>query len=303
MIRVYTATNSTDAHLIVDVLEKHGIPATVRGSDSLHGIGQPITVWIKNSHDESRAKEVLEEGIDKDGEGTREYGVKTAEKKTGNSHFMLGLIMGVCIGLAVSYFTPAQERQAELPASHDRNSDGKADVWYEYDEQEVVKESYDQNYDGSVDAWYFYEDGIPLRVEVDRNHDSTPDEWAEYRASGDLAETYYDLNYDGKPDHWEHYSNGAATSYTSDNNRDGTADESGEIEYGQIKERKWSFHGDGTWDKIAKYREGRRYEESYDRNRDGIFEEVVAYDEYERVIEEEKSRPHEGTSDLPDKSP
>jgi len=286
MTRVYSASNTAEAHLIADVLEKHGIPATFRGSDSLHGIGQPIDVYIKNSHDEARAKEILGERIDKDREIGKEYGVRTTQKKTANSRFLLGLIVGIFIGLVISHYYPPPNELAELPASHDSNSDGKADVWYEYDDQEVVKESHDQNYDGSVDTWYYYDKGVPVRVETDRNHDSTPDQWAQYHASGDLAETYYDLNFDGKQDHWEQYSNGVATSYTSDNNRDGTIDESGEIEYGLIKERKWSFHGDSIWDKIAKYREGRRYEERYDRDRDGIFEEVVAYDEYERIVPE-----------------
>jgi hypothetical protein len=286
MIRVHTANNTTEAHLIADVLEKHGIPATVRGSDSLHSIGQPITVWIESSQDEARAREILSERGDTDGGVVDEYGVRMAEKKTGTSRFIIGLIVGVLLGLFVSHYYPAQKEQAGLSPSHDRNSDGEADVWYEYDGREVIKESYDQDYDGSADSWYYYDKGVPVRVEVDRNHDGTADEWAEYDASGDLSEAYYDLDFDGKSDHWEQYTNGVPTSYTSDNNHDGTVDESGTIEHGQIKERKWSFHGDGNWDKHARYREGRKYEESYDRNRDGIFEEVVAYDEYERVIEE-----------------
>jgi hypothetical protein len=291
MIRVYTADNTTQAHLIADVLEKHGIPASVSGSDSLHGIGQPITVWIKDSHDEARAKEILGEHIDRDGETTREDDTRAAGRKAANSQFFLGLIAGLLLGLLISHYYPALKTQAELPAGIDRNSDGRVDTWYEYVGQEVVKDSRDQNYDGRADTWHYYDKGVPVRGEADRNHDSTPEEWAEYNTSGDLAETHYDMNFDGKPDHWEQYSNGVPTSYASDNNRDGTADEWGQIENGQVTERKWSFHGDSTWDKIAKYREGRRYKESYDRNRDGILEEVVTYDEYERVIAEEKKQP------------
>lgn len=286
MIKVYSADNTTQAYLIANVLEKHGIPATVRGSDSLHGIGQPITVWIKNSLDEGRAKEVLEQCVAEDKDTGEEYGIRTRKKAT-TSRFVTGMIAGVFIGLALSHYYPTSDEQSAMPASHDRNADGKADVWYEYDSQGVAKESYDQDYDARVDAWYFYDKGILVRVEADRNRDSHPDEWAEYHSSGDLLETRYDLNFDGNPDYWERYSSGVATSYTSDNNHDGTVDEWGDIKNGRITERKWSFHDDDVLDKIAKYRDGRKYEESFDRNRDGVFEEAVVYDEFERVIADE----------------
>ena len=288
MIRIHTALNSAEAHLVAQALEAQGIATTIRGSESLQGIGEPIAVWLQNPGDEARAKAVLEE-FSTGGADMEERHVARPARPKANAGLLQGLIIGLIVGVALSHYYPREEAELEPPASADRNGDGKADAWYEYVDGELVMELYDQNQDGRADTWYRYEKGFASSIEVDRNHDGKADEWALYDDTGALEEARYDMDFDGDPDHWEKYESGLARTYRSDNDGDGKIDEWGTVERGQIVERNWSFRGDGTVDKVALYRNGLKYEESFDRNRDGVFEEKKAYDEFEREITPESS--------------
>ena len=202
----------------------------------------------------------------------------------GRNAFVKGLIAGILIGMvALSYYKNTINPPAPL-SSYDRNEDGKADTWYEYEGNLLVKEYYDNNHNGKADAWYYYEKAVLSKIEIDGNHDGAVDNQGYYDESGDTAEAEYDRNFDGEMDYWEYFENASQVSYESDNDFNGTHDEWGIVEDGQIVEANWSYHNDKVADKVARYRYGRKYEESYDRDRDGIFDEVIQFDEYERAI-------------------
>ncbi|MBI4313406.1 MAG: hypothetical protein HY594_01175 [Candidatus Omnitrophica bacterium] len=96
---------------------------------------------------------------------------------------------------------------------NDRNRDGKADVWgdYQYTPAEGGKEnafafvSADRNHDGKKDFWRRERNHLILQEWGDLNFDEKTDLWILYTEDGRKKWAVMDKNFDGTPDLWSFY--------------------------------------------------------------------------------------------------
>jgi hypothetical protein len=257
--KIFSANNLTEAKMIEHVLAEHEIKAFVQGEHANPSLGQKIDVWIEKDEDESEAKRIIAEITDVQ---TEEETFPNQKNKKGllSPAFIRGLMTGILLSFLVLTVYQKSQPSNEPQSRWDSNGDGKADIWAEYKNNQLFKEAYDRNFDGVADSWqYFDPRGLTLSYEMD-------------------------LNYDGNADYWEDHQEGTVKRYKADNDHDGRIDEWGIMEFGNMKERYWSFNNDSIVDKKLEYEDGRRVREMYDRDRDGEFDEINTLDEFERII-------------------
>lgn len=107
----------------------------------------------------------------------------------------------------------------------DTNFDNKVDIWFVYDEKEILKQQLsDADFDGRVDFREFYEDGrISLRESFDQRSEDTPTV-KKFFTKGKLTKIEFDNEPDGKTDRWEIYQDSELKQVGYDNNGDGQID-------------------------------------------------------------------------------
>jgi hypothetical protein len=257
--RLVSVTNSAEAHVLAEALQREGVTAFVREQPPGLAPGEDAAIWIENDSDEERARGLL--GEMRASAPTPEADERSPRKASSGRALLLGLILG---GVAASVYWTQSAPTNPRPESWDANEDGRADTWASYGP-----------------------DGLMIETSFDRNLDGEPDAWHEFDERRWPSAAHYDNDFDGREDYWEKHEDGLPTSYSADNDGDGKRDEWGVWEAGSIKERRWSFKNDAVIDKRAIYRNGHRTREEYDRDRNGTFEEIVHLDEFERVIRRE----------------
>jgi len=138
-------------------------------------------------------------------------------------------------------YAPAEvkedEEEAALPSADDEppvrlvrkevdtNFDNKVDIWFVYDEKEVLKQQVsDADFDGVVDFREFYEEGrISLRESFDKRSDTKPTV-KKFFTNGKLTKIEFDNEPDGKTDRWEIYQDSELKQVGFDNDGDGQID-------------------------------------------------------------------------------
>lgn len=158
---LYEASNSLEAHMILNLLEQEGLSGRIDGEYLQGGLGElpatTVRVMIEES-DYSAGMKIIDEWNKKQ----PVQSAKSHPKKFSYGSALIGLITGIIIVIAY-YRLPINE------LGIDHNDDGQLDeIW------EISKTSVDRNFDGKIDFISFYNrKGAPKNSSSDEDFNGT----------------------------------------------------------------------------------------------------------------------------------
>jgi hypothetical protein len=276
MKKVYTATNSADAHIIKGLLEQRGIFAVVDGHYLQGGVGElPAGGFVSVSVNDldyvvaARIVEKFDNGeVDLDEEELdNQPPYKSGQEREGNFNeytpvslgnewksLLLGFSAGVGLMFAVYVMTERQD-------------------------------SYDKDNDGMPDELTIFKGGRAASYSADRNYDGDFDLIIEYGLDGYTTSHRADDDFDGKLDTWGTYVDGVLIEDEFDTDGNGVID--AKAFYNQANISKYVYLDEKTGQVIkAEYFDPFRLSYSlYDLDGDGKFDKKVNYDKYGDVQE------------------
>jgi len=131
--------------------------------------------------------------------------------------FLFLLILGLTCSLC--------PLKAATEQTDDKNGDGKADMWIEQEDEQILCLRVDSNFDGAVDYLLrTNQNKEKVYEEIDFNHDGSMDDFYFY-SEGVLVRRELDSNYDGEVDVWVYLSEGVYIQrYARDRDYDGVID-------------------------------------------------------------------------------
>ncbi|HJR72772.1 MAG TPA: DUF2007 domain-containing protein [Luteimonas sp.] len=208
MVPIYDAANSTDAHLMKNLLEQAGIASYIRGEYLQGGLGDlPVNGMVQvcvAESDAERARSVVAdwkagtiEPFDEmeSHEEPAEF-IAAPQAKPGSGR-ILWAIVGAAAGAALTWALvrgPVEQYHYDLNgdgrfedvstyaggklerAETDRNRDGKVDSIYEYDRNGLaVHSESDDDFDGRMEVQSRFLHGDWIGNEIDRNGDGAID--------------------------------------------------------------------------------------------------------------------------------
>ena len=163
--------------------------------------------------DVARAEHVLDRGPDAAGDMSAESEMSA----DGKSQFPLGVFAAGAFAFCVLAFVVFQIKERRGNAGilsrdqtyeTDSNGDGRADRFAVYRYDKIVQARHDRNFDGKPDVWEYYDgSGNIQRVEEDQNFDGTADNWFQYENSR-VVSSKYDADFNGKADWFATYEDG-----------------------------------------------------------------------------------------------
>jgi hypothetical protein len=272
MKKVFVSQNLVEVELRKELLDKSGIPNTIRNQQASTLAGAvPFAevfpeLWVLRDEDYDQAIMAMEDAPE-DLESARSPWIcagcgekhadefsecwKCGQKKGSNSganHQSIHetecapqresssseLLVGILFGIVLTVITNwAWNYFSLIGAPYDRNADGKDDVVYEYAGRVPRGAKFDNNFDGFFETSSIYNrNGDVIRTEIDRNRDGKPDV-IEYNTLGKLDSVEF-------------------------------------IDPATGKVRKRMF-----------YKLDVKIREEIDQDGDGVFEKVIKFDEYE----------------------
>ena len=172
--------------------------------------------------------------------------------RSGTLQFASGIFAG--IALTLLFVNPARYLAPAEPVSRDRNGDGQADIWWQYDGRgRLIEERQDRNGDGAVDAIIRFDQGATR----DGQQDMDGDGYFEGRWSfqGPLSMLEEDRTQDGIAEYRETY------------------------RHNQLVSKAW-FDASGILVKRAHYYAGHLTHAELDRDGDGNMDQRIEYNRY-----------------------
>lgn len=197
MIRVYDASNTIEAHLILNLLEQQGLNARIDGEYLQGGMGElPAAGTLRVMVDESdyeQAKTIVDDWDAKASSETDGSKEQRNKKTTGIGSFLCG---GIVFGAIVVWYYQSPTYSDGL----DYNKDGVLDEKWYYRKNTFLKSEIDSNLDGKIDLIYHANRaGIIDRAVVDQDFNNTFETRETYR-HGMLYSIRSDTNDDGFDD-------------------------------------------------------------------------------------------------------
>jgi Putative prokaryotic signal transducing protein len=201
MKSLYEASNSLEAHMILNLLEQEGLSGRIDGEYLQGGLGElpatTVRVMIEES-DYTSGKKITDEWVTKQPLEP----AKIPTKKFGFGSALIGLITGIIIVIAY-YRLPINE------LGIDHNDDGQLDeIWG------ISKTSVDRNFDGKIDfVLFFNRKGAPEHSSSDEDFNGTFETSAKY-LNGNMVLSESDTRGIGFSDHIVNYKYGVIESET-----------------------------------------------------------------------------------------
>ena len=209
-----TFPSRTIALLALGRLEQAGIEGWLRADDAggaypvLQGV-LGVALCVRRA-DLERAESVLDEAPSDDEAALAMLAESSAEPpreaptsgRRGWVGVVLGLGVGIFVGLAIRPLAPASPQRVlggRRTATNDRNGDGVADQWMDYNGLQLVEVRDDDDFDGKPDQIYDYEGGNVVRGRTDTDFDGTIDTKETFE-QGEVSIREEDLDEDGRPD-------------------------------------------------------------------------------------------------------
>lgn len=254
MIKVYDASSSAEAHMIVNLLEQSGINATVEGEYLQGALGElPASGLVRvmaPTTDYQRAREIIEkwEQVQPDiPEGNI--------KKTKTSFLSLAIAFFAGVGLMAYFFN--------FPVSEN---------------------GIDYNQDGVLDAKWIYRNNILKRTEVDRNFDGKVDGISRFDMRGYIKTISMDDDFNGTFETKSFYNKGNVMSSKTDADDDGFFEYRATYKNGVLDTVSFFKPNSKTPIKIQQFKNLKLSSAKFDSNQDGKFDTFHQYDEFEEII-------------------
>ena len=248
MKNVYDASNSLEAHMVLNLLEQAGISGRIDG-EYLQGAagelppGRLVRVMVEES-DVDDARSII-----RDWDASQPAVEPRLQQKSSSG--LTGFIAGCITGggfVAWLYNSP------------------------------VTVDGIDFNGDGRLDETYTYKDGRISSIEIDRNLDGKVDAISSYDLSGLVKATSSDDDFDGTMETRYRYKNNLITHMESDTNNDGVIDNSTEFIYGMPATETLTGTGNNAPIKALHWEAGILKSAEYDSDGNGVFDIRYEYD-------------------------
>jgi hypothetical protein len=269
MISIYDAANSTDAHLVRNLLEQAGIASYIRGEYLQGGLGEiPVTGLISVCVDEADAHlagEVLAEWragaleIPED----EEVGPASPQLQSpAPSAFRVSLIF--VVGALV----------------------GAGGIWL-LTKGPSTEHGIDYNQDGVVEERAIYSGNKLQRVDTDRNRDRKPDVISHYDHQGFISRSESDDDFDGRMETTYRYLHGQWAEMSVDDDADGSPEYTAEAIAGVIYREEWRDPA-GNVIKNVIHKDGWPSSSELDTDGDGKPDELRYYDDRAEIVRRER---------------
>jgi hypothetical protein len=148
---LYEASNTVEAHMILNLLEQAGLSARIDGEYLQGGVGElqatGIVRVMVEEFDYPEAKKIIQEW---DAKQPAEVDKPQTKKKSTFGSALTGFIFGIGIMMAY-YYTPITNDGI------DYNGDGKLDEKWTYVNYRISKTEIDRNFDGNIDFIYSFD--------------------------------------------------------------------------------------------------------------------------------------------------
>ena len=255
MKTVFEASSGLEAHMILNLLQQHGIDGKIEGEYLQGGVGELQAMnFVRVTVDEAdydRARTVIDDWDATQVEST--VATTTANRVTGIG---TGVIIGLLIGAGLTYWA--------------YNSP-------------VTVQGIDHNNDGRLDEQYVYRDDRIVRVETDRNLDSKTDTISHYNLKGLLYKTEADDDFDGVYETTYKYQRGNVHTQESDLNQDGHIDYLAWFDNGLLSEIIITGPDPDSPRKKQRYQMNKLVGAEYDADGDGVYDVSYEYDFFEEI--------------------
>jgi hypothetical protein len=256
MQKVFDAANAVEAHMVLHMLENHGIEGRIEGEHLSGGVGElpafGLVRVLVGETDVERARSIIAEWEKPQRDATQRE-TSSGPRPATLGAFAIGALLG---GLGVFWYyaaaavdEPGRDFNGDgIPdekltwsgaalstTEEDRNADGRVDARWEFDSQgRAHRQHWDADFDGDMETVTTYRNDLPVYTEV-----SHP------RSQADLRHHFlFGVQY-----------------------------------YSEIVDR-----ASGRVVKRYTYEGPRLAREEYDADRDGTLETVRTYDDFEEVL-------------------
>jgi hypothetical protein len=253
MIKIYTAPNTIEAHMVLDLLEHEGIKGVIKG-EYLQGIerlnsGGFVSIYV----DEDNVNNATNIIADMKSRQPKTEAPRAPDARSSPfKNLFIGFMTG-SLAVALYFYTPYVVQKI------DKNYDGKIDEKHVFFDNRLSKTTYDRNFDGKVDLVY------------------------KYKLENELDSAKSDSDFDGIFETFIKFSHGNISWSESDTTGDGFKDYRNEYKNGILK--KAIFYDLKTKKpvKVQNYKGPKIVSAQIDTNGDGILNQTVDYDSIEEV--------------------
>ncbi|HZW13448.1 MAG TPA: DUF2007 domain-containing protein [Noviherbaspirillum sp.] len=263
MKKLYEASNSVEAHMILNLLEQQGLSGRVDGEYLQGGIGDlPATGLVKvmvADHDYDAAKEIVDKW-----DAAQRNEAPQPQSKSPRSRFGV-FAFGLALGIAVT-------------SAFFRTS--------------VGTEGIDHNRDDVLDEkWTYAPSGLLQKNEVDRNLDKKLDYVVTYGRDGtaDLVES--DDDFDGIFESRMTYRRGNPHLMEVDTDGDGYRDFKIHFQHGVIVTNEYIYPATGLPEKVEYFKLGKLTHAEIDMDKDGTMDIRRRYDKLGELTSSEEILP------------
>jgi hypothetical protein len=254
MVLVYEASNSIEAHMILNLLKQADLSGRIDGEYLQGGVGeiQPMGIVrvLTEKSDHAKAKVIIDEWEVKQPKEEPQTKVKNNSSLGAN---IISFIAGILL-MIFYYNTP------------------------------VERDGVDYNGDGTLDETWTYVNYLMSEAEIDRNLDGKVDSIFDYDRKGVILTSKEDNNFDGIFETEIFYRNGNVIWTKSDTTGDDFKDYKVEYKFGIIEKVHFINAKTEKIVKIQHYNMSRLISANIDTNNDGIFDMKVEYDSIEEKI-------------------
>lgn len=200
---LYEASNTVEAHMILNLLEQAGLSARIDGEYLQGGVGELQAIGVVRvmveEPDYPEARKIID---DWDAMQPREKEQPAPQKKSGFGLGLFGFILGA--GSMIAYYqTPVTKDGIDYnddgildekwtyvnyrisKTKIDRNLDGSIDIVYSFDRKGIIKSaSSDEDFNGSFETDVYYKHGNVLWQKSDTTGDGFKDYDVSYNTGG-----------------------------------------------------------------------------------------------------------------------
>jgi len=258
MKKLYDASNSIEAHMILNMLEQAGYSGRIDGEFLQGGIGElpavgVVRVMVKES-DYLDAKAIVDKWDKQQPISDTKGPTKSNQQKSkGSLMFSLVCFLGGVLVTFIYYNTPVE-------------SDGV-----------------DYNGDGTLDEKWYYVNYLPSETETDRNLDGQVDTVIKFDRKGLLLSSKHDDNFDDIFESEVYYKQGNPIWQKVDTTNDGFSDYRADFKFGVLEKISFINPKSKSIIKTQQYELNKLKSSQIDTDGDGELDTLIEYDSIEEI--------------------